>query len=82
MQRKKRKLTLSKVIVIVTLPLLAVAVYFAAYFATARRLGGDDNISMGYDHQWQAQIFKPAAFMESILTRKRVTSSKIIHYLN
>jgi hypothetical protein len=48
---------------------MAVAFYFAAYFATASRLGGGDNIGVAYDYQWQAEKFKPAAFIESLVTR-------------
>jgi hypothetical protein len=61
---------------------MAVGFYFAAYFARASRLGGGDNIGMAYDYQLQAEIFKPAAFIESLVTRKHVFISKRIPNLN
>jgi hypothetical protein len=51
--------------VTVSLPLILVVLYFTANIAMARRLGGGDNIGMGYEHQWQVEIFKPVALMES-----------------
>jgi hypothetical protein len=72
MQSEKRKLTLSRVIVTVGLPLMAVAFYFAAYFATARRLDDFFYYNVVYNYQWQVEVFKPAAFMESLVTRKHV----------
>jgi hypothetical protein len=82
MESEKRKRILSTMIVAVGLPLIAVGFYFTAYIMMSTRLGGGDNIAMCYKYQWQVELFKPAAFLESLVARRRVTSAKIIPYLN
>jgi hypothetical protein len=76
----KRKL--STIISVVSLGLLVIVLYFTAYNAMGKRLGGDDNVAMCYEYEWQVAIFKPAAIVESLVLRKQVTTAKIIPYLN
>jgi hypothetical protein len=82
MPSEKRKRMLSTMIVTVGLPVTIVVLYFTTYNALGKRRGGGDNEAICYECQWQVDIFKPAAFVDSLALRKLMTTTKTVLYLN
>jgi hypothetical protein len=56
-----------------------VAAYMASYFATSKLFPGPPGMRLRtFKTEWQSTFYHPAAFLESVLTGRRVETS---HYL-